>query len=172
MSSILPDYEYDIFVSYRQNDNKYDGWVTEFVANLTKELKATVKQKVSIYFDENPKDGLLETHQVDASLEKKLKALIFIPIISQTYCDPNSFAWQQEFAAFNKICRNDDIGVNIHLSNGNVSSRVLPIKIHDLDPEDVMVIEKEIHGVMRSVDFIYKSAGVNRPLRGSGRATT
>jgi hypothetical protein len=37
MGSILPDYEYDIFISYRQNDN-YDGWVTEFVENLQKEL--------------------------------------------------------------------------------------------------------------------------------------
>jgi hypothetical protein len=34
MSAILPGYEYDIFISYRQKDNKYDGWVTEFVENL------------------------------------------------------------------------------------------------------------------------------------------
>jgi hypothetical protein len=31
MASIIPSYEYDIFISYRQKDNKYDGWVTEFV---------------------------------------------------------------------------------------------------------------------------------------------
>src|SRR6185369_6794792 len=29
-SSILPGYDYDIHVSYRFNDNKYDGWVTKF----------------------------------------------------------------------------------------------------------------------------------------------
>ena len=51
MASILPEYEYDIFISYRQNDNKYDGWVTEFVDNLQKELDATLKNPVSIYFD-------------------------------------------------------------------------------------------------------------------------
>jgi hypothetical protein len=39
MSSIIPGYEYDIFISYRQKDNKYDGWVTEFVDNLKKELE-------------------------------------------------------------------------------------------------------------------------------------
>ena len=100
MASIIPGYEYDIFISYRQKDNKYDGWVTEFVTNLKKELEATFKEDISIYFDANPHDGLLETHHVDKSLEGKLKCLIFIPIISQTYCDPKSFAWENEFKAF------------------------------------------------------------------------
>jgi hypothetical protein len=54
MSASVQDYSYDIFISYRQNDNKYDGWVTEFYTNLKKELEATVKQKLTIYFDENP----------------------------------------------------------------------------------------------------------------------
>ncbi len=31
MSSIIEGYNYDIFISYRQKDNKGDGWVTEFV---------------------------------------------------------------------------------------------------------------------------------------------
>jgi 6-pyruvoyl-tetrahydropterin synthase len=30
MSSIIEGYNYDIFISYRQKDNKHDGWVTEF----------------------------------------------------------------------------------------------------------------------------------------------
>jgi hypothetical protein len=32
MSSIIEGYEYDIFISSRQKDNKRDGWVTEFFA--------------------------------------------------------------------------------------------------------------------------------------------
>jgi len=98
MPSILPSYAYDIFISYRQKDSKYDGWVTEFVANLKKELEATFKDDVSIYFDENPHDGLLETHNVGKSLEGKLRSLIFIPIISQTYVDPKSFALQDRLS--------------------------------------------------------------------------
>ena len=98
MASIIPGYEYDIFISYRHNDNR-SGWVTEFVAALQEELAATVKEPVSVYFDTNPHDGLLETHNVDKSLEGKLKCLIFIPVISQTYCDSNCFAWQNEFLA-------------------------------------------------------------------------
>jgi hypothetical protein len=31
MSSLLPGFEYNIFIIYRQKDNKNDGWVTEFV---------------------------------------------------------------------------------------------------------------------------------------------
>jgi len=41
MASFIPGNEYDIFISYRPNDNKYDSWVTEFIANLSKELVAT-----------------------------------------------------------------------------------------------------------------------------------
>ena len=167
MASIVPDYEYDIFISYRQKDNKYDGWVTEFVDNLKRELEATFKEEVSVYFDINPHDGLLETHDVGASLKEKLKCLVFIPVISQTYCDPKSFAWQYEFAAFNKMAKEDPFGRNIKLSGGNVASRILPVKIHDLDTEDKLLLETELAGVLRSIEFIYNSSGVNRPLNPS-----
>jgi len=36
MFNIIEGYNYDIFISYCKNDNKYDGWVTEFVSNLHK----------------------------------------------------------------------------------------------------------------------------------------
>src|SRR5688572_33232205 len=102
MPSLFPGFEYDIFISYRHKDNKGDHWVTEFVNALKTELEATFKEDISIYFDENPHDGLLETHDVDDSLKEKLKCLIFIPIISQTYCDPKSFAWTKEFLDFKR----------------------------------------------------------------------
>lgn len=164
MPSILPGFEYDIFISYRHNDNR-SGWVTEFVKALKEELAAIIKEPVSLYFDSNPYDGLLETHQVDKSLEEKLKCLIFIPVISQTYCDTKSFAWQHEFCVFNRIAQADKYNRDIKLSNGNVGSRLLPVKIHDLDEEDKSIIENEIGGVLRAVDFIYKEPGVNRPLK-------
>jgi TolB-like protein len=165
MASLIPDFEYDIFISYRQKDNEYDGWVTEFVANLNKELHATFKEEISIYFDASPRDGLLETYSVDESLIKKLKSLIFIPIISQTYCDPKSFAWQHELCFYNKLAAEDSFGRNVLLPNGNVASRILPVKIHDIESEDKALLEKELGGTLRSVEFIYKSVGVNRPLR-------
>jgi TolB-like protein len=166
MPSLIPGFEYDIFISYRHNDNR-SGWVTDFVNALHEELAATIKEPLSIYFDKNPHDGLLETDSVNKSLEGKLKCFIFIPIISQTYCDPTSFAWQNEFCAFNKLSGQDNFGRDIRLTNGNVKSRILPVKIHDLDPEDSAVIESEIGGALRAIEFIFKSAGVNRPLRPS-----
>jgi TolB-like protein len=165
MASIVPGYEYDIFISYRQKDNKGDRWVSEFVDALKTELESTFKEDVSVYFDINPHDGLLETHDVNASLREKLKCLIFIPIISQTYCDSKSFAWQHELVAFNKMAKEDHFGRDIRLAGGNVASRILPIKINDLDLEDKTLLENELGGILRSIDFIYKSAGVNRPLR-------
>jgi hypothetical protein len=165
MASIIEGYSYDIFISYRQKDNKHDGWVSEFIDNLIGELETTFKEEVSVYFDINPHDGLLETHSVDKSLTDKLKCLIFIPIISRTYCDLKSYAWQNEFVVFNKLARQDKFGREIKLASGNVASRILPVKIHDLDPEDEMLLEIELGDALRGIEFIYKSAGVNRPLR-------
>ena len=138
--------------------------MSEFVIALKAELEATFKEDISIYFDENPHDGLLETHDVKDSLKEKLKCLIFIPVISRTYCDPKSFAWEHEFKAFVEQATNDRFGLKARLPNGNVSTRVLPVRIHDLDTDDTRLCEGVLGGVLRGVDFIYKSAGVNRPL--------
>lgn len=165
MPSILPDFEYDIFVSYRHNDNQYDGWVTEFVEKLKQELDATLKDKLTIYFDRNPKEGLLDTHQVHESLAGKIRAMVFVPIISQTYCDVSSFAWKEEFLGFLNEAAQDPTGKTVRTAGGNVVSRVLPIKIHDIEADDVRLLERELGGVLRSIDFIYQDAGVNRPLR-------
>jgi hypothetical protein len=64
MASFIPCYEFDIFISYRQNDSKHGG--------------------------------LLETHNVDASLKEKLKNLVIITIISRTCFGPKSFVWDYE----------------------------------------------------------------------------
>jgi len=165
MPSLIPGYEYDIFISYRQKDNQSDQWVTKFIESLKEEINATFKEDISIYFDENPHDGLHEHHEVDDSLREKLKCLIFIPIVSQTYCDPKCFAWEHEFKVFVEQAGRDQFGLKTKLSGGNVASRVLPVKIHDLDSEDEQLFESEVGGVMRSIDFIYKGTGVNRPLR-------
>jgi hypothetical protein len=165
MSSIIPGYEYDIFISYRHNDNR-SGWVADFVRALQEELAATSKEPLSLYFDTNSNDGLLETHNVDKSLESKLKCMIFIPILSQTYCDPKSYAWNYELLPFNKLISEDRFGKDIKLRNGNFAGRILPIQIHDLESEDVKLFEKETGNQLRSIELIFRTAtGVNRPLR-------
>ena len=63
MPAIIPGYEYDIFSSYRQNDNLpdrqagLDAWVTRFAEALDKELKPNIKKRglPNIYFCAHPK---------------------------------------------------------------------------------------------------------------------
>src|SRR4030065_1269267 len=124
-----------------------------------------LKYEFSVYFDINPSDYLLETYDVDATLKDKLKCLVFIPIISRTYCDPKSFAWEHEFKAFIEQVANDQFRLKVKLPGGNVASRILPVRIHDLDNEDLKLCESVLGGVLRGIDFIYKEPGVNRPLR-------
>ncbi len=164
MASLIPGYEYDIFISYRQKDNKGDRWVSEFVEALKTELESTFKEEISVYFDINPHDGLLETHDVNASLKEKLKCLVFIPIISRTYCDPKSFAWEFEFKAFVEQASQDQFGLKVKLAHGNVASRVLPVRIHELDADDLKLCESITGGFLRGVEFVYKEPGIDKPL--------
>jgi len=134
------------------------------VEALKDELESTFKEEVSVYFDINPSDYLLESYDVDASLKDKLKCLVFIPILSRTYCDSKSFAWVHEFKAFVEDASKDQHGLKIKLPNGNVASRVLPVIIHDLDPTDVKECESTLGGVLRGIEFIHKEAGIDKPL--------
>src|SRR5688572_8549712 len=158
-ASILPDYDYDIHISYRFNDNKYDGWVSEFVEKLNQELGATLKDRLTIFFDKNAED------RREGYSDPKIKSLIFLPIISQTYCDTASPVWKKEFSVFQNEIKSDGIGSNVKLPTGNMVSRVIPVKIHEIDTDDIKLLESELSGSMRSIDFIYREEGVNRPLR-------
>ena len=64
------------------------------------------------------------------------------------------------------MAENDRFGKDVRLRSGNVASRILPIRIHDLEQEDIKLFEKETGSVLRAMDFVFKtSSGVNRPLQ-------
>jgi hypothetical protein len=48
MSSIIEGYNYDIFISYRQKDNKHDHWVSEFIEALKTEPEEPVLNDKSL----------------------------------------------------------------------------------------------------------------------------
>ena len=54
--------------------------------------------------------------------------------------------------------------MKVKLAGGNVANRVLPIQIHDLNADDRKLVEGELGGYLRGIEFIYKEPGVNRPL--------
>ncbi|HZY25359.1 MAG TPA: hypothetical protein VFE71_05995 [Bacteroidales bacterium] len=58
MASIIEGSEYDIFVSYRQNDN-HSEWVTKFIEAMQEKLAAILKELLYIYFD-NLHDGIFK----------------------------------------------------------------------------------------------------------------
>ena len=53
MASLIQGYEYDVYISYHQKDNKGDRWITMFVEALKTELESTFKEEISVYFDIN-----------------------------------------------------------------------------------------------------------------------
>ncbi|MBN2395811.1 MAG: hypothetical protein JXC36_05025, partial [Candidatus Atribacteria bacterium] len=69
-----------------------------------------------------------------------------------------------EFKAFVELASIDQFGLKVKLPNGNVASRVLPVRIHDLDIADIKLCEYILGAVLRGIEFIYKEPGVNKPL--------
>ena len=47
MASHIPGFENGIIISYRQKNNKHDGWVTEFVENLKGEPESAFKEEIT-----------------------------------------------------------------------------------------------------------------------------
>ena len=47
------------------------------------------------------------------------------------------------------MAKEDQFGRDIRLASGNVASRILPVKIHDLDAEDKTLLENELGGVLQ-----------------------
>ena len=45
-----------------------------------------------------------------------------------------------------------------------MASRVLPVRIHDLDAGDIKECESVIGGELRGIEFIYEEAGIDKPL--------
>ncbi len=138
--------------------------MSEFVEALKDELDSTFKEEISIYFDVNAHDELSGIQNTDAALKDRLKCVVFIPVISYTYCDPKSSVWQHEFKTFVEQASQDRFGLKVRLPDGNVAGRVLPVRIHDIDNEDIKPCELVLGGILRGVEFIYREPGVNRPL--------
>ena len=108
---------------------------------LTQELSATLKDKLSIYFDKNPEEDRKPLYEENSLIPRKIKSLIFIPIISQTYCDTSSLVWNEEFKGFQAGAKNDSFGPTIKMAKAILASRIIPVKIHDIDTDDVKLLE-------------------------------
>ena len=167
MAALLPDFEYDIFISYRHNDKE---WVADFVKRLKITLSSVIKEnnKLNIYYDADPKDGLGDTHQVKASLDHRvMNSLILLPVISLTYCDTTKYSWGSEFLPFLESAKANRLGLELQVQGGkSVASRVLPLQIHNLKLDDTKLLEQALGGHIRSIGFVHPSeeVGVNRPL--------
>jgi hypothetical protein len=112
MARLIAGFEYNIFIPYLRKDNKHKDWVTEFDDNLKGELEYILKEEISVYFDINSHDGLLEIHDVDALIKDKMKCLIFIPVTSNTYCDPKAFSMEHKLIAFVQYVSAEQLGLS------------------------------------------------------------
>ena len=123
MAAILPGYEYDIFISYRQKDNRSEHWVSKFVQALKEELDATFKEDISIYF------GRWSDKISDSEIDK------ITEIAAQLNEQPELIAYLSGHASSRGID-----GINIRLSRDRARAvRVQLIEKFNINPSRIVV---------------------------------
>jgi hypothetical protein len=76
-----------------------------------------------------------------------------------------SGVWGKELLAFKERAEGSPFGLDVKLRDGNFSTRILPVCIYELEDEDKALYQKDTGRPLRSIDFIYREPGVNRPLK-------
>jgi len=62
-----------------------------------------------------------------------------------------------EFKAFVDQASQESVRIKVRLPNGNVAGRILPVRIHDLDNDDIKLCESVLGGVLRVLSSFIKS---------------
>ena len=154
MSLLTLDFKHDIYISYRRNQQIFE-WTKEFVNILKTEVEQILKESISIFFE----NGL------DYSPEN-VNSTLFIPIISNSYCDANKDNWKNELQYFKNSAVADSLGFLLPFKGEHLLSRILPIKINSISDAEYSILEGKTDGRLKSIDFIFDAIeGVSRPLR-------
>ncbi|MFD2721400.1 hypothetical protein ACFST9_21975 [Hymenobacter monticola] len=163
MASLIPGFEYDIFISYRHNDEE---WMAEFMPKLQRELITNIGKPLSIFYDRSLSGGLSDTHEVRASLDHRVaSSVILMPLISATYCETDMYSWKHEFLPFLEQAKRSPLGLKLNLPGGGQVSRVLPLRTYELEDEQSQLLYQTLEGFLRSIDFVYIAQDVIRPLQ-------
>src|SRR3990172_7293606 len=107
--AILPSYKFDVYISYRHSDSVRE-WVMEFIEKLQQELDASLKDRLSVYVDKRGVGNEIDSDSFKKERTENLRSLIFIPVLSNTYCDSSKFNWEEEFMQFKTSSANDELG--------------------------------------------------------------
>ncbi|MDH5399560.1 MAG: hypothetical protein OEX02_15530 [Cyclobacteriaceae bacterium] len=154
MPTSIPGFKYDVVISYCQKDNIYNGWVSEFANNLTWELRKIYGPKFSVCL-RDPNLPYENRHQ---------KSLVFIPVMSHRYCNPQGKEWISEFKKFVDDANGDDYGIELAREGKTAVHRVVPILINKLEDSKLALLEKETDSDIKPIELIYQSSVIDRPL--------
>jgi hypothetical protein len=98
----VPGFEYDIFISYPRESNRYDPhglqWVREFHRCLQTALNQRIpsRQQPKIFFDDHDFEG---GQNIEVMLEAARQSALFVAVVSPPYVAPGKFTLK-ELSAF------------------------------------------------------------------------
>ena len=130
---LIPNYEYDIFISYAHKDNstvaeEKEGWVRRFYIDLKDKLiRSTGRSDVAIWWDDKRLDG---NTYFDQTIKKGLdNTAIIICLHSPSYIQSE---WcEKELNHFSEQANNDEIGIMV-----GDHSRVIHVLLYNMDRDE------------------------------------
>jgi hypothetical protein len=144
--AFVPNFLYDIFISYPRESNERDTleieWVNEFQRLLTTEISQRLRDSARIYFD---KESFKGGDHSDELLAAARNSALFLPIVSPRYVAPHKFT-MKELKAFCEA--------------GAVEKRIVTIELIPVKTEDGRPIE--LQGPKRN-EFFRNEQG--RPIK-------
>ena len=130
---LIPNFDYDIFISYAHKDNttvaeEKEGWVRRFYIDLKDKLiRSTGRSDIAIWWDDKKLDG---NTYFDQTIKKGLdKTAIIICLHSPSYIQSE---WcEKELHHFNQQAENDGVGIMV-----GDNSRVIHVLIYNMDRDE------------------------------------
>ena len=160
MPALIPGYDCDVFISYSQQDEGADAFVTHLSNHLYEEYKKSFNRELSVACEDISLRGKVKRPNNGG----RLKPVVLVPLVSNAYFNTDGGHWKNELELFKKEARQADSGIVIPLNGGRAAYRIVPVKIKEVEEDALADFNNTIGAEVPWVTWCYEASGELRTL--------